>query len=178
MLLGRTQNTDSMTNVCLPLLHWNFYVFFEASKTLCNIWWCMADLYSKGQIHWRASGWICDSIQCSHSFYLFCSPALPVPSRLRVDVFNERNLHPLCQVNRCLFSDVLVTFVSVLHFTTYSAFGCLRFSCQRLADWNLRPDIVALLGDTLSTSEAPYGQENVTLYILGICFSHFAKLIS
>lgn len=56
MLLGRTHDVDSMTNVCLPQLLWDFLVFSKASKTLCNIWWCMAHPYSKGRSHRRGRG--------------------------------------------------------------------------------------------------------------------------
>lgn len=55
------------------------------------------------------------SIQCSGSFYLFCLPALVVPSRLRADVLSEMNMQPLGQVNRCFSSDVLRTFFSFVY---------------------------------------------------------------
>lgn len=70
-----------MTNVCLPQMLWDFLVFFKASKTLCNIWWCTPHLYSKGQTHWREWLNILDIasiaaffFNCSACWLSFCLP--------------------------------------------------------------------------------------------------------
>ena len=82
MLLGWTHDMDLMTNVCLPLLPWEFLDFVKASKTLCNSRWCTPYLYSKGRTHWQG-GWKWGNIECNSSFARF------VPPRLRVELLKR-----------------------------------------------------------------------------------------
>lgn len=115
MLLGGTHNMDSMT-VCLPLLPWEFLVFFKASKTLRNAQWCMLYLYSKGRTCRRESVWTRGKAE-DRSLFLFAPPACLLSLCFPGSELIYLSVPPLGQVTKCLSSDALWTFVSILHFT-------------------------------------------------------------
>lgn len=134
MLLGRAHDIDSVTNVCLPLQLWEFLVFPQASKTLCNNWWCRLYSYTKGQTHWR------ESIDCSDSFTF--APLTCFPSACQDQLIYPRKAVCILWVRSTGAFNAFWTTVQQLCFIfiplvccTFTSFWPLGISWPAMIDW-------------------------------------------
>lgn len=161
-----------MTNVCLPLLLWKFSVFLQS----------LQDIMQHRMMHSASIQYRSDSLErvdeyvavCSVAvhFYLFCLPAVFVPSRLRVDVLLERNACPLGQVNRCIYSDVFFKSpMFFLCFTTHSAFSLLcAFSVwPMMMLWYLFPLSLNLISVEITNTAAFATLQIYTIFLKYVC---------
>lgn len=126
MLLGRAHNVDSMTNICLLQLLWDFWVFLQSIQDIMQHLMMHGSIYTvKVGFSGEKAARLCGSIECSGSFCLFCLPAPPVPPSLTVDVLKGRNMHLLGEVNRCLFLRCCVVYSAFHHLLCLQSAVCL-----------------------------------------------------